>query len=134
MKFNGKVILHVDDDPDDRELLREAMETIAPDVNLTFAVDGLKALEALKLAQETETLPCLIVLDLNMPYLNGIQTFERIKADIYLSAIPVVVLSSGENPADKLLFSQAGVDYFNKPIEYSGFKVIASHLANLYCR
>ncbi|PZX55942.1 response regulator receiver domain-containing protein [Algoriphagus ratkowskyi] len=133
MNFKEKIILHVDDDPDDRDLLREVMQKVAPNVKLTFAINGLQALETLNLAKETQSLPCLIVLDLNMPYLNGAQTFERIKADTSLSKIPIVVLSSGENPSDKSMFSQAGVDYFAKPIEFSALKAIGSHLANLCC-
>ena len=131
MKAKEKIILHVDDDPEDRDLLREVMLKVDPNVTMTFAINGLQALETLNLAKETQTLPCLIVLDLNMPYLNGRQTFEQIKADNYLRSIPIVVLSSGENPADKLVFSQAGIDYFNKPIEFSALKAIGSHIANL---
>ena len=133
MNPKEKTILHVDDDADDRELLRDVMQKIAPQLKLTFAENGLQALELLNKTKETKSLPCLIVLDLNMPYLNGRQTFERIKADAELRSIPLVVFSSGENPSDKSLFSKAGIAYFSKPFNFSGLERIASQMANLCC-
>lgn len=107
------------------------MQKIAPDLKVILANNGLHALELLKETKDTKSLPCLIVLDLNMPYLNGRQTFERIKADPQLSSIPLVVFSSGENPADKFLFSKEGIAYFTKPVEFSAMEGIVSHMANL---
>ncbi|MES2772933.1 MAG: response regulator [Bacteroidota bacterium] len=131
MNTEEKTILHIDDDADDRELLRDVMQKIAPDLKVTFAENGLQALEVLNDTKETNPLPCLIVLDLNMPFLNGRQTYERIKADPRLKNIPLVILSSGENPSDKFLFSKEGIEYFTKPVEFSVMEDIVSHMANL---
>jgi CheY-like chemotaxis protein len=128
-----KTILHVDDDADDRELLREVMSKVAPHLKVNFAIDGLQAIEALNRAKISNALPCLIVLDLNMPFLNGRQTFARIQTDIQLKNIPLVVLSSGENPSDKSLFSKEGIAYFTKPIQFSSLEAICTHLASLCC-
>lgn len=126
-----KTILHVDDDADDRELFREVMQKIAPRVKVAYAENGLRALEVLNETKEAKVRPCLIVLDLNMPYLDGRKTFEKIKADPDLKQIPVVVYSSGENPSDKSLFSKEGVAYFIKPIESSVMEQILGYMANL---
>ena len=131
MNPEEKTILHIDDDADDRETLREVMQKIAPELKVTFAENGLQALEVLNETKETKSLPCLIVLDLNMPYLDGRQTFERIKADPHLKNIPLVVFSSGENPSDKSLFSKEGIAYFTKPIQLSVMEDIVSYMANL---
>jgi len=80
------------------------MQKISPELKVIFAEDGLHAMELLDVTKKSKHLPCLIVLDLNMPYLNGIQTFERIKDDTELKRIPIVILTSGENPADKSFF------------------------------
>lgn len=128
-----RTILYVDDDADDWDLLREALLKVAPEVNLTFAENGLQALEILNEIKTGRKLPCLIVLDLNMPFLDGRQTFECLKADPVLDVIPLAVLSSGENPADKALFSRAGVPYFTKPVEFAALENIAIQMADLCC-
>ena len=131
MNSEEKTILHIDDDADDREVFRDVMQKVAPEVKVNFAENGLQALEVLKETKETKFLPCLIVLDLNMPYLDGRKTFERIKSDPTLNRIPLVIFSSGENPADKSLFSKEGIAYFTKPVENSVMEEILSYMANL---
>ena len=131
MNPEAKTILHVDDDADDRELLREMMQKVAPGLIVTSAENGLEALELLDESKKNKSLPCLIVVDLNMPYLNGRQTIERIRANPQLSNIPLVVLSSGENPSDKTLFRKEGIAYFTKPVDFSMMEDIACHMANL---
>jgi two-component system response regulator len=133
MNPEKKKLLYVDDDNDDRELLGEMMHNVAPGLKIIFAINGLQALEVLQRHKEASTLPGLIVLDLNMPYLDGRQTFECIKADPQLKHIPLVIFSSGENPADKALFSREGITWFTKPVEFSAMEGIASHMANLCC-
>ena len=131
MNAEEKTMLYVDDDADDQELLCVVMQKVAPELKVMLANNGLEALELLNEIKETKSLPCLIVLDLNMPYLNGIQTFECIKADPQLSSIPLVVFSSGDNPSDKSLFSKEGIAYFTKPVEFSAMEGIVSHMANI---
>ena len=131
MNLPKKTILYVDDDADDRELLEEVMRKVTPEFTVIFSENGLVALELLIENKKTKLLPCLIILDLNMPYLNGRQTFERIKADTQLRDIPVVILSSGENPADKSFFGKADIPYFTKPIDLLDLESLASKLTNL---
>jgi CheY-like chemotaxis protein len=126
-----KMILHIDDDADDRELLWEVMQKVAPELKVIFAENGLQALELLIENQEKKSPPCLIVLDLNMPFLDGRQTFESIRANTQLRNIPLVVLSSGENPAEKALFAREGIPYFTKPVEFSAMESLASRIAEL---
>lgn len=133
MILEEKTILHVDDDADDRELLQEVMQKVAPEVQVTYAENGLSALKVLNEGKSLKSLPCLIVLDLNMPFLDGKQTYEKIQADPELKNIPLIVLSSGQNPADKNLFAKQGVAYFAKPVEFSVLKEIATHISNLCC-
>lgn len=132
MNWEDKTILYVDDDADDREMLGDAVRNVAPEVQVTYAENGLQALELLEQKRAAQTLPCLIVLDLNMPFLDGRQTYERIKTDPLLNSIPLVILSSGENPSDKALFKREGISYFTKPIEFAAMKNIASQMVT-YC-
>ncbi|MDQ6610247.1 MAG: hypothetical protein M3Y85_10545 [Bacteroidota bacterium] len=72
-----------------------------------------------------------IVLDLNMPFLNGKQTFERIKIIPKLNRIPLVILSSSDSPADKTFFSYEEIPYFTKPIGFSAMEDIARQMENI---
>jgi CheY-like chemotaxis protein len=101
MKTECKSILYVDDDPDDREFLYNAIKNINPDIEVILAENGLEAMEYLKSIQANKDLPGLIVLDLNMPLLDGRETLKRIKDDPALSSLKVVVFTTGENPNEK---------------------------------
>jgi len=75
-----------------------------------------------------ESFPCLIVLDINMPYLNGRETFEKLRANPVLKDIPVVIFTSSENPADKALFKSFGIELITKPSNISFMNEIASRM------
>ena len=79
MRFR-KIFL-VDDDPDDRGILIDALQQLDARQDITYAENGVKALDMLGRHAATNNLPCLIVLDLNMPKLTGTQILERLKAD-----------------------------------------------------
>lgn len=119
---NSKTILYVDDDQDDVELLTDAFRDIDPKIKLDIAKNGLEALTYL---QSRQKLPCLIVLDLNMPYLDGKQTFYKIKADSELQHIPVIVFTSSSNPSDKATFKNLGIDFITKPHNFSAISEAA---------
>jgi CheY-like chemotaxis protein len=128
MNLDHRMILYVDDDADDQEMLLDAIGKIAPQLRVDVAKNGLEALEYLEVAKEKNDFPCLIVLDLNMPYLGGRETYEQIKKDPKLCSLPVIVFSSGNNPSDKVVFEGAGVEYFNKPLQYSLLPGIVRHM------
>ncbi len=131
MKYHKKTILCVDDDEDDRELLGDIMNKVSPELIVEFAENGLQALEFLNKGNILNTLPCLIVLDLNMPFLDGRQTFALIKANPNYKSIPVVILSTSESPADIDSFKKGGIPYFVKPVEMSVLRNIAQQFVSL---
>lgn len=124
----NKTILVVDDDADDRELLWEIAKQMNPAVNIEFAANGLQAIEYLNDGKEKEQLPCLIILDLNMPFLDGKETYKRIKQDEKLETVPVIIYTSSHNPSDKLLFSTLGVEFISKPDDFSFMNKIVGHM------
>ena len=133
MKNNPTTILYVDDDEDDREFLSEAFKEVAPEVEVVLAENGLKALDYLSAVKDNHTkLPSLIVLDINMPYLDGVQTFQRIKQEPELQRVPVVIFTSSENPSDKTLFSGFGVELITKPDNISYLNQIANRMLSNY--
>lgn len=133
MAEKEKLILYVDDDEEDREFLSDALVSVSPNVQVKLAENGLQALEYLQ-ANKASRLPCLIVLDLNMPFLDGMETFHRIKTDDELQSIPVMIFSSSEKPADKSNFSEMGVEYFTKPNHIEQIRDIADHMVSVCCR
>jgi two-component system response regulator len=133
MTYPEKTILYVDDDEDDRELFSEAIKNVYPGINLVFAENGLKAISYLDtVKQPGENMPGLIVLDLNMPYLDGRKTFEKIKTKPGLEKIPVVIFTSSQNPNDKNFFQEAGVELISKPYDFSFMHDIAQRMLEHY--
>jgi CheY-like chemotaxis protein len=129
MKRTEKIILYVDDDEDDRELFAEMMKEQNTGINLVFAENGLKAIDYLQSVRQPEKeLPCLIVLDLNMPYLDGKKTFEKIKNNPAFENIPVIIFTSSQNPHDKTFFKNAGIELITKPNDFSFMHTIAKRM------
>src|SRR4051812_33573838 len=91
----GHRVLVVDDDEDIRESLREVLE--AERYTVRTATDGQDALAVLA---EAAWRPCLILLDLMMPVMNGWEFLKVLKADACLAAIPVVVLSASSSTVE----------------------------------
>ena len=125
-------ILLIDDDPDDREMFEEALNEGYAKHDIIQAEDGFDGIEKLHHLLKTNELPCLIILDLNMPKLDGKQTFLSIKDDTRFFKIPVVVLSTSVSDADKAFFQREGVHYITKPINFEHLSRVAGQLMS-YC-
>ncbi|HEX8314370.1 MAG TPA: response regulator [Flavisolibacter sp.] len=121
-------ILYIDDDADDVQMLQEAIHTIDPAIELRKANDGEEGLSTLSDMEHGGQPPCLIVLDINMPRLDGRQTFKRIKADPRWMTIPIVIFSTSNNPMDKMFFGGKNVEYITKPISFSHLLQVAQRL------
>jgi two-component system, sensor histidine kinase and response regulator len=110
-------IIIVDDTPGSLRLLEEILSEGGYQVRAFPRGDQ-------ALAAAAEQPPGLIMLDINMPDLNGFQVCERLKANMQLSAIPVIFISALSDPLDKLnAFRCGGVDYVTKP--FHGSEVLA---------
>lgn len=128
---NYKSVLCVDDDEDDRLLLSEAIKDIAPELTVVEAQNGIEALEYLE--DVRQNLPCLVVLDINMPFMDGKQTLDRIKADKDLAHLNVVIFTSSENPNDRIFFKKKGVNVVVKPFDSKNLKQIVKGFINSIC-
>lgn len=114
-------ILLVEDNPQDVEITRRALEKGQVKNRLTVARDGQEALDILEAIKDDDP-PSLILLDLNMPRLNGIEVLQVIKADPNLRRIPVIVLTTSTREEDVVRAYDLGVNTFiSKPVRFEDF-------------
>lgn len=122
-------ILYVDDDSDDCFIMRSSLEDSGNGTNLVCASDGEEAVRYLT-SVSPSSLPSLIVLDLNMPRWDGKRTLSYLKSHPQLASIPVVVLSTSENKAEKEDCAKLGAaSYFRKPYHYDDYKNIIANFS-----
>lgn len=126
-----RTVLLIDDDKDDLELLQQALNDIHADHQIIEAHDGVEGLSLLRQLIQKKELPCLIVLDINMPRMDGRQTLIEIKSDKILSGIPVVIFSTSSSALDKTFFEKYDTAYFVKPINVQELKNTASRLIHI---
>ena len=120
MKVTNKPILLVEDDQVDTMTVIRALKEIHVTNRLVHLENGEEAVSYLR-DPESEK-PCIILLDLNMPIMNGIEFLQVVKRDDYLKRIPVVVLTTSEEQQDKVNSFNMGVaGYMTKPVDYRQF-------------
>ena len=122
-------ILLVEDSPDDVEITRRALERGQVKNHLMVARDGQEALDILFSRRDTDgALPGLILLDLNLPKVDGREVLEKIKSDPKLRRVPVIALTSSTREEDVVRAYDLGVNTFiSKPVKFEDFiRVIAT--------
>ncbi len=123
-------ILVVDDDPDDREMTKEALEANRLSNPVCFVEDGEAALDYLNQRGKyaNESLPGLILLDLNMPRQGGRDTLRLIKSDPRFRSIPVVILTTSKAEEDIIRSYDLGASSFiTKPVTFDALvQVVAT--------
>jgi CheY-like chemotaxis protein len=123
-------ILLADDDAGSREIFIEAMEQIAPHIKVSVAVNGQKLMNAL-LAQ-TDVLPDIIFLDLNMPLKNGKECLIEIRNNYKLKDIPIIIYStSSHDDHIEETFVGGANFYMIKPDSFNDLKVITKNILSL---
>lgn len=123
-------ILLVEDDAGDVELTREGLAAGEMFVNMQTVDDGIKALRFLRREEPyaDAVRPDIILLDLNLPRMDGREALRQIKSDKHLRSIPVVVLTTSEADGDILECYDLGAScYISKPVGFDDFlKVVRS--------
>jgi CheY-like chemotaxis protein len=117
----------VDDDPEELTLIEEALLDVGQKVH--YEENGVEALKYLDKCQE---LPCLIVLDLNMPKLNGTETLLHLKSNDKYKDITIVIYSTSVNTIEKDNCMNLGAhSYLVKPLSYAETLSTAKYFAEL---
>jgi two-component system response regulator len=122
-----KVILLVEDNPDDVQLTLRALKKSKISNEVLVAQDGVEALEYLfgtgKYAgRDTKVLPQVVLLDLKMPRMDGLETLQRIRKDDRTKLLPVVVLTTSSEDRDRVESYKLGANsYIRKPVDFNQF-------------
>jgi CheY-like chemotaxis protein len=119
MKSCNRTILLVEDDKVDVLTTRRALKEIHVTNPLVVCENGEEGLAWLR---DNADVPCLVLLDLNMPVMNGIEFLEHVKRDARLRRIPTVVLTTSEEQEDKVRTFDLGIaGYMAKSVDYRRF-------------
>jgi CheY-like chemotaxis protein len=121
-------ILCVDDDEDDLFFIREIIESQGHLFEIEEATNGQEALHYLEASLQKNLFPCLIIMDMNMPRMDGRQAITKIKQNEQLSRIPIVVFTTSSNIVHQKFFEGQGIRFITKPFDY---KVFTKEILNL---
>ncbi|MFM7343104.1 MAG: response regulator [Betaproteobacteria bacterium] len=124
----SKQILLVEDNPHLYELTTSSISVAAPDCAVVWARDGRRALDFLWARadfshRDPSSLPDLVILDLNLPDLSGLQVLRQLRAQPRTALVPVVMLTSSRLPEDILACYRHGANgYVAKPVAFSQYR------------
>ncbi|MEO9475706.1 MAG: response regulator [Cyclobacteriaceae bacterium] len=112
-------VLFIDDDSIERMKFKRTVDSSGLNVSISEVSNGEKALKAL----HEGALPHVILLDLNMPRINGVEFLKILKSDVSLRHIPIVILTTSKNQRDLLKCFDIGIaGYILKPLKYEEYE------------
>lgn len=128
------ILLLVEDNPDDEELTLLAFERSSICNEVVVARDGVEALDYLfgtgtYANRDTDAMPALILLDLQLPKINGLEVLQRLRAHDRTKLIPVVILTTSNEQQDLINSYNFGCNsYIRKPIDFNQFMTVIQQL------
>lgn len=125
------LFLYAEDDPDDAALLHDALASVNSDVVLLEAQNGMEVIAHLQTLTAQKESPSLIVLDINMPKLNGKETLEYIRSHKEYDAIPIVMLTTSSDTKEEAFCKKLGARWITKPATFLGLLHVAHFLVDL---
>jgi CheY-like chemotaxis protein len=132
--MNDKIILLVEDNPDDEALTRRALKKNQILNEVVVARDGAEALEWLFgtgrfAGRDVAVMPTVILLDLKLPKVDGLEVLQRIRGDARTKVLPVVILTSSKEEQDLAQSYSLGANsYMRKPVDFSQFSEAVRNL------
>lgn len=128
------LILLIEDNPDDEELTLLAFEENSISNQVVVARDGVEALDYLFgtgkfVDRNLDVMPALVLLDLQLPRINGLEVLQKMRADNRTKYIPVVILTTSNEQQDLLNSYKLGCNsYIRKPVDYEQFQTAVQQL------
>lgn len=121
-------MLLVEDNPTDVFVIKEVLEGCGPGLDVHLVTNGHAALLYVQELDRDENAPCpaLVLLDLNLPKVTGIEVFRALRSSSRCSGIPVIVVTSSSAQTDRYAAQQLGAEgYFQKPTELTAYMELA---------
>jgi CheY-like chemotaxis protein len=128
------ILLLVEDNPDDEELTLLAFDQNPSAQDVVVARDGVEALDYLfgtgiYAGRDTSTMPALILLDLQLPRISGLEVLQRLRADPRTKLVPIVILTTSNEQQDLINSYSLGCNsYIRKPVDYTQFVTAVQQL------
>lgn len=132
--MKNKVILLAEDNPDDVQLTLRALKKSKIMNEVVIAQDGVEALDYLfgtgkHMGRDTKVLPQVVLLDLKMPRMDGLEVLQRIRSDERTKLLPVVVLTTSSEDKDRVESYKLGANsYVRKPVDFNQFAEAVNQL------
>ena len=113
--------------------MREAIRIEELPLEVFVVADGARAVDFVSAAERDPAAPCphVLLLDLNLPKIDGLEVLRRIRAGEKCKSLPVLVVTSSDSPADRRGVSSLGAAYFRKPVTYDEFIKLGGVLRQL---
>jgi CheY-like chemotaxis protein len=133
-----KTILLVEDNPNDKELIIRALDTSGITNPITVAKDGLEAIEYLfgkgkYEDREPDDMPAVVLIDLNLPKIDGLEVLRRMRADYRTKLIPVAIFTSSIEEQDLINgYSLGANSYVRKPIAFAELSEVVRQLVSYW--
>ncbi len=121
----GNIVLYAYDDYDDLELVRDAFKQHSQNVQLVTVTDGYQVLSFLKNLSPLDAAPCLVILDINMPRLNGKDTLVQLRQMDRFKDLPTILFTTSTQPRDKAFAHQYNAGFLTKPVDITQLDLIA---------
>ena len=126
-----KYVLYAEDDHDDFDLMGKAFREVNPKIELINVTSGYEVIRFLQ-HRNNSSYPFLILMDIKMPLLNGMETIDLLKVNEKFSNIPIVLFSTSTSAKEEKQISEAGMELIKKPSFYEEWVAIAKDLGK-YC-
>ena len=124
-------ILYAEDDLDDLFMIQQAFQQSDGSTQLLHASNGFDALEQLNQLKAEKRLPCLIILDINMPGMNGREALIRIRQSEDYKDIPVVLFTTSSSELDRAFAKKWKAEFITKPLIFSELEDLAKRFVSL---
>jgi CheY-like chemotaxis protein len=129
-----KYFIYADDDHDDQQTITDMIARIDPALKIVSVENGKGVLTYLQSLEHSDVLPCFILLDINMPVMNGFKTLEFLKSKDAFKNIPVILFTTSSHPKDIQLAKSLGAENFiTKPFSLERLKEITHQFAE-FCQ
>jgi two-component system response regulator len=126
-------ILLAEDNPSDAELIMETLSELVPLERLHRVHDGVEALDFLARAEAARQRIGLVLLDIKLPRIDGLQVLERLRSTAHGRLVPVVMLTSSRIPRDVTAAYSLGVNgYVQKPVDFARFREVMRCLGHFW--